>query len=54
MVVKYGFLHYVYRLRVFENKILRRTFETRRDENGAWRRLHNKEIPHLFRSPKIG
>ena len=30
------------RLRVFENRILRRIFGPRRDENGEWRRLHNE------------
>jgi hypothetical protein len=34
------------RLRVFENKVLRRIFgPKRRDEvTGEWRRLHNKEL----------
>ena len=33
------------RLRLFENKVLRRIFGPRRDEvTGEWRRLHNKEI----------
>ena len=33
------------RLRVFENKVLRRIFGPRRDEvTGDWRRLHNEEI----------
>jgi hypothetical protein len=32
------------RLRVFENKVLRRIFGPRRDEvTGEWRRLHNEE-----------
>ena len=31
------------RFRVFENQILRRIFEPKRDANGEWRRLHNKE-----------
>ena len=31
------------RLRVFKNRILRRIFEPKRDENGEWRRLHNEE-----------
>jgi hypothetical protein len=31
------------RLRVFENRVLRRTVEPKRDEvTGEWRRLHNK------------
>jgi hypothetical protein len=33
------------RLRVFENKVLRRIFGPKRDEViGEWRRLHNKEL----------
>ena len=39
------------RLRVFENKILRRTFGPKRDENGEWRRLHNEELHSLYHSP---
>ena len=34
-----------YRLRVFENRLLRRIFGPKRDEvTGEWRRLHNKEL----------
>ena len=43
----------VCRLRVFENRILRRIFGPKRDENGEWRRLHNEELHSLYRSPKI-
>jgi hypothetical protein len=33
------------RLRVFENKVLRRIFGPKRDEvTGEWRRLHNKAL----------
>ena len=38
------------RLRVFENRILRRIFGPKRDENGEWRRLHNEELHSLYRS----
>ena len=41
------------RLRVFENKILRQIFLTKREENGECRRLHNEEIHRLYRSPNI-
>jgi hypothetical protein len=37
------------RLRVFENKLLRRIFGPKRDEvTGEWRRLHNKELYALY------
>ena len=32
---------------VFENRILRRIFGPKKDENGKWRRLHNEEL-HNF------
>ena len=33
------------RLRVFENRVLRRVFGPKRDEvTGKWRKLHNKEL----------
>jgi hypothetical protein len=35
------------KLKVFENRILRRIFGTKRYANGEWRRLHNEEI-HKF------
>ena len=42
------------RLRVFENKLLRRIFGPRRDEvTGEWRRFHNEELNDLFSSPNI-
>jgi hypothetical protein len=40
------------RLRVFENRVLRRVFGPKRDEvTGEWRRLHNKELYALYSSP---
>ena len=42
------------RLRVFENKMLRRIFGPKRDEvTGEWRRLHNKELYALYYPPDI-
>ena len=42
-----------YRVRVLENRILRRIFGHRKDENGEWRRLLNEELHCLYRSPNI-
>ena len=41
------------RLRVFENRILRRIFGPTRNENGEWRRLQNEDLNSLCRSPNI-
>jgi hypothetical protein len=42
------------RLRVFERRLLRRTFGPKRDEvTGDWRRLHNEELNGLYSSPNI-
>jgi hypothetical protein len=41
-------------MRVFENRVLRRIFEPKRDEvTGEWRRLHNKALYALSFSPEI-
>jgi hypothetical protein len=38
-----------HRLRVFENRVLRRIFGRKRDEViGEWRRLHNEELNDLY------
>jgi hypothetical protein len=42
------------RLRVFENRVLRRIFGPKRDEaTGKRRRLHNEELNELYSSPNI-
>ena len=41
-----------HRLRVFKNRVLRRIFEPKRDEEtGEWRKLHNEEINDLYCLP---
>jgi hypothetical protein len=42
------------RLRVFENRVLRRVFGPKRDEvTGEWRELHNEELNDLYSLPNI-
>ena len=37
------------RLRVFENRVLRRIFEPKRDEvTEEWRKLHNEELNDMY------
>jgi hypothetical protein len=41
-----------HRLRVFENRVLRRIFGPKRDEvTGEWRKLHNEELHNLYSFP---
>jgi hypothetical protein len=43
-----------HRLRVFENRVLRRLLELKRDEMiGGWRKLHNEELHNMYSSPSI-
>jgi hypothetical protein len=59
-VVLYGYetwsltLREEHRLSVFENRILRRIFEPKRDEVcGGWRKLHYEELHNVYSSPSI-
>jgi hypothetical protein len=42
-----------YRLRVFENRVLRRIFGPKREVDESWRKLHNDELHNLHSSPNI-
>jgi hypothetical protein len=43
-----------HRLKVFENRVLRRIFGPKRDEvTGDWRKLHSGELHNLYSSPDI-
>jgi hypothetical protein len=42
-----------HRLRVSENRELRRIFGPKREEDGSWRKLHNDELHNLYSSPNI-
>jgi hypothetical protein len=43
-----------HRLRVFENRVLRRIFGPKRDGViGGWRKLHNEELHNLFYLPDV-
>jgi hypothetical protein len=59
-VVLYGFetwsltLREEHRLRVFENKVLRKMFGPKRDDvMGEWWKLHIEELHNLYSSPNI-
>jgi hypothetical protein len=42
-----------HRLRVFENRVMRRIFGPKREEDGSWRKLYNDELHNLYSSPNI-
>jgi hypothetical protein len=59
-VVLYGYetwsltLRQEHKLRVFENRVLRRIFGSKRDAvTGGWRKLHNKDLHDSYSSPSI-
>jgi hypothetical protein len=44
-----------HRLRVFENRVLRRVFGPMRHEvGGKWSKLHNEELYDLYSPPNLG
>jgi hypothetical protein len=59
-VVLYGYgywsltLREEHRMRVFENRMLRKIFGTKRNElTGGWGKLHIEELDKLYSSPNI-
>jgi hypothetical protein len=42
-----------HRLRVFENRVLRRICGPKREEDGSWRKLHNDKLHSLYSSLNI-
>jgi hypothetical protein len=40
-------------LRVFDNRVLRRVFGPKREEDGSRRKLHNDEFHSLYASPNV-
>jgi hypothetical protein len=42
-----------HRLRVFENRVLRKIFGTKKEEDLSRRKLHNYELHGLYSSPNI-
>jgi hypothetical protein len=43
-----------HKMRVFENRMMRRIYEPKRNEvTGGWRKLHNEELHYLYSSSSI-
>jgi hypothetical protein len=42
-----------HRLRVFKNRLLRKIFGPKMEEDGSWRKLHNDELRSLYSSLNI-
>jgi hypothetical protein len=38
---------------MFENRVLRGIFGSKRDETGEWRKFHNEELYNSYSSPNI-
>jgi hypothetical protein len=53
LIIIDDYLPISHRLRIFENRVLRKIFGPKREEDGSWRKLHNDEIHNLYSSPNI-
>jgi hypothetical protein len=42
-----------HRPRLFENRVLRRIFGSKREGGRLWRKLHNNELHNLYSSPNV-
>jgi hypothetical protein len=42
-----------HRLKVFENRVLRKIFGPKREEDGSCKKLHNDDLHDLYSSPNI-
>jgi hypothetical protein len=42
-----------HRLKVYQNRVLRKIFGPKREEDGSWRKLHNDDLHSLYSSPNI-
>jgi hypothetical protein len=42
-----------HRLGVFKNRVLRKIFVPKREEDGSWRKLHDGELGSLYSSPNV-
>jgi hypothetical protein len=42
-----------HKLEVFENRVLRRIFEPKREEDVSWRKLHNDELHSLYSARNV-